>query len=120
MSGKSSELPDKYTENFLQTLDGRSVIVRALKARLAALMVDLGGHGNLSYQQKSLCKRVVHLEGRIETWEKDLTEGKEIPHGAYFNSINSLIAIYKNLGLYRKSKTIPSLQEFIKVQDAKK
>ena len=114
---KQTSIPAKYSEDFLASLDGRVRIVRALKGKLTTLTHDLGG--NLSYQQHSLCKRAIHIEAQIESWEQDLINGKDVPYGSYFNSVNSLVNIFKSLGLYRKTKEI-SLQEYLSANNEDK
>ena len=106
-------LDDKFDEDFLSKMDGRCTAVRTLKVRYGFLTADLGGFDQLSYQQLSLCKRVIHIESKIESWEKQLVDGEPIDLNKYINCTNTLIALLKNLGLERKKPPIKTLQEYI-------
>jgi hypothetical protein len=58
-SGLMQVLPVRYHVDFATTVDGRSVLGRAVRDRLQALVSDFGGDGGLSHQRRSLCQRAV-------------------------------------------------------------
>jgi len=112
-SNKTTELPDAYQESFLDNLDGRFKRAKVLKARLSLLMDDLGGINSLSYQKRSLCKRAIFLESVISDWERDLAVGNEVDLGKHTQALNSLLGLFRQLGLDRRAKDIQSLQEYL-------
>ena len=72
-SAKATEVSGRFEPGFLSALDGRSVVARGLKSNLDALINDLGGA--LSYQQHSLCERVIHLEALIRGMDDPVGSG---------------------------------------------
>jgi len=99
-------VPPRNADDFLAAMDRRCKAAKMLTARLYSLMQDLGGIENLSYQQRSLCKRAVHLEGIIETWELEMTEGKSVDVSVHTQALNSLIGLYRHLGLKRVARDV--------------
>ena len=116
---KKTGVPTKYTENFLADLDGRYTVARALKGRYLTLVADLGGFDALSYQQQSLCKRVIYLEAHIGTLEAELASNKTVNINAYTQMVNTLIGLLRAVGLERKTKDV-SLGEYLKTRDTDK
>jgi hypothetical protein len=112
-TGKSTELPDRYSEDWLAKLDGRTAIARVIRDRLDELQTDLGGRDSLSYQQRSLTKRAIWMEAIIEQQEIALSKGEEVDQGKLTQAVNSLIGLLKTLGLERRAKDVPSLAEYL-------
>jgi hypothetical protein len=119
-AGKSREIPASYTGDWIQKLDGRTAIAKAIQDRLATLEDDLGGRDSLSYQQHSLCKRIVWLEALIESREAALARGDEISEGAHTQQINALVGLLKTVGLDRKARDVPDLQTYLRNKAAAK
>ena len=113
-SDKAADVPDYFQENFLNGMDGRLVVARTLRDRLKELTNDLGGLSQLSYQERSLAKRCVHLERVVERFEATLARGGTVEYGHYFGLINALSGLLSKLGLKRRPKQIQSLQEYVK------
>ena len=105
-------LPDRFTPRFLDRLDGRTSAARALRQRLAELESDLGGE--LSYQQGSLARRVIWLESWLETQEAKAADGEDVQIGQQVQAINSLIGLYRILGIARQARDVPTLQQYLK------
>ncbi len=120
MSGKPGQKGTKptlvtgqFTPGFLAALDGRTVVARGLKANLDALMIDLGGADALSYQQTSLCERVIHLEALIRGMEARLACGEDVAPASYAQMINSLVGLYRTLGIERRSSEMLDLRQYL-------
>src|SRR5215472_2092246 len=111
-SEKPSEVSKRYRENFLDAMDGRAEVTRTLHERLSALIADLGGLDNLSYQERSLCKRIIHLERLIEKDELTLAHNGPIDRYAHFAALNSLSSLFGKLGLKRRARNI-SLKDYL-------
>lgn len=111
---KPTEVPARYDPGFLDAMDGRVEAVRTLRQRLSQLMGDLGGERELSYQEKSLCKRIVHLERLIERREMSMAHGGTVDESVHLAGINSLCALFGKIGLKRRAKQIPSLGDYLK------
>ena len=106
---------ERYSDRFLVELDGRFRPAQVLRARYDALATDLGGLNYLSYKQRSWCRRVIHLEARIEKWELALAQGKTVSVTQYLQAVNGLIGLFKLLGLKRKARDV-TLGEVLKGQ----
>lgn len=104
-------MPAKYEPDFEKRIDRRTVVGTALLSRLAAIMSDLGGTETLSHAKASLCKRAVWLEAVVESHEQNLANSQEVDLGAYTQSINSLLGIYRALGIERRQKPLRSLRD---------
>ena len=113
MGTKQTDIPSQYSPDWLEKLDGRTAIARAVNERLAALLSDLGGADTLSYQQRSLAKRAIWTEAVIEQSEAALARGEDVDVGRLTQANNSLIGLFKALGLDRKSREVPSLAEYL-------
>ena len=123
MSGKAgmksdlpTDIPARYSPDFLTGMDGRVRLVKELKARLRQLHADLGGVSTLSYAKQSLCKRAIFIESRIDDFEAKLAQGNEAELGSYIQMTNSLLGLLKTLGLQRKAKEL-NLQDYISAKD---
>lgn len=103
---KQGEIPTKFSEGWIDSLDRRTSIAKAVNERMTMLTSDLGGMDMLSYQQRSLCKRAIWLEALIEQQEADLAKGKEVDQGRLTQAINTFMGLLKTLGLERKSKDV--------------
>ena len=123
MSGKPGmkstlldELPARYSGNFLAGMDGRVKLVKELRSRLKQLQVDMGGESALSYAKQSLTKRAIFIEAKLEDFEMQLAQGNDVKLGVYIQMTNSLIGLFKTLGLNRKAKEL-NLKDYISAKD---
>lgn len=113
---KQTEIPQKYSHDWLEKLDGRTAIAKAVNERYHALTQDLGGADRLSYQRQSLCKRAIYLEAIIETQEAALSRGEEVDQGKLTQATNTLIGLLKTIGLDRVARDVPDLAEYLKAR----
>ena len=111
--GKLKDLPEQYRSDWLEAMDGRRGTVKAIKERLGMLTDDLGGVDAMSYQRRSLAKRVVWLEAMIEQQEAAISRGEEVDAGKWTQGVNTLIGLLKTLGLERVARDI-SLAEVMR------
>lgn len=119
-AGKSREIPASYSENWVSKLDGRTSLARIIQDRLTTLQNDLGGPDQLSYQQRSLCRRAIWMEAVIEQQEIALSKGEEIDQGKLTQATNTLIGLFRHLGLERQSREALSLTEYLAQKEAAK
>lgn len=115
---KHDEIPKQYAPDWLEKLDGRTAIARAVTDRLHALENDLGGRDALSYQQRSIAKRAIWIEALIEQQEAALARGDNVDVGRLTQANNSLLGLYKTLGLERKAKDTPTLSDYLNRRQA--
>lgn len=92
--------------------DGHSV----LRDRLHALAADLGGWDSLSYQEKSTCRRAIHLERHAEQDEKRLAMGLPVDCNLYLNFVNTLSGQWTKLGMKKRKKPVISLNDYIEAK----
>ncbi|PKL95570.1 MAG: hypothetical protein CVV18_05000 [Gammaproteobacteria bacterium HGW-Gammaproteobacteria-8] len=119
-TGKSRDIPPRYSETWIERMDGRTQVARAIRDRLEALQSDLGGPDSMSYQQRSLSKRAIWMEAVIEQQEIALSKGEEIDQGKLTQAVNTLIGLLKTLGLERKARDVPDLHQWMKRKEAAK
>ena len=96
--------------------DRRTKAHKFLAANRAELLVDLGGEGNLSYQQRSLVTRAILLEARINLVEHRMLSGEDELEGSYSVLLNTLINLYKTLGIQRQARQV-SLDDYSRQVD---
>jgi hypothetical protein len=113
--GKSTKLlatlPDSYSSNWLSRLDKRTKIARAVLARIADLESDAGGAEVLSAARRSLIRHAAWLDCLVDSHELRLASGEAIDTGAYTQSLNSLLGLFRVLGLERKTKSTRTLRD---------
>lgn len=115
---KRRDLP-KWSNGCLSHIDGRSELAYALRQRQEALEHDVsaGEPDRLTYGQRSLIQRALWLEARLEHDEALLITGEPIAAGSHSTLLNCLVAIYRTLGIDRKSKPAPALSDYINSKD---
>ena len=116
---KQGALPDSYSHDWLERLDGRTRLAQAVRARYDALTNDLGGHDALSYQRRSLAKRALWQEAVIEQMEAALARGDDVDLGRMTAAVNSLQGLYKTLGLDRVAREADTLADYIQRKSGK-
>lgn len=116
--GKAQAIPDKYSPNWLDSLDKRTGLAQEIHSRYKALSDDLGGHDALSYQKRALVSRALFVELSIQQQEQALAAGGELDSGRYTQQVNTLLGLLKTLGLERASREVPDLASFIKSKGA--
>ena len=109
---KTQQLPDKFKAGFLNTLDGRTELARALRSNYQAVVADVGGQQELSHVKASLIERFCWLEAVLQTLEHEMASGiidKADALGKWIQAVNSLSGLAKVLGVERKMSTRPWL-----------
>lgn len=107
-------IPDRYTPDFAERLDRRTTIAKAIQGRIEAIESDLGGADALSHARRSLVRRVVWLEAIIEHTEQRLASGESVDLGGHTQAINSLLGLYRLLGLERRQRPVRTLREVMR------
>jgi len=111
---KLAAIPDTFTAGYLGQLDGRTAIAVEMRARWQELTSDLGGADRLSYAQRSLVERALWIEHWIAMQERILADGGDADTGRMTQATNSLLGLYRTLGLERRSRNVtPDLAAYI-------
>jgi hypothetical protein len=113
---KLTALPDRFAAGYLRALDGRTALAQDMLARWAAITDDLGGEASLSYAQRSLVERALWLEHFLAQQERALAEGRaeEFDPGRWTQGANTLLGLYRQLGIERRAKDVTDLQSYIR------
>ena len=106
-------MPARYEPDFERRIDKRTAVGSALIARLNTMQSDLGGPDSLSHAKQSLIKRAVWLEAVVESLEQNLSNGQPVDLGGYTQAINSLLGLYRTLGLERLQRPVKSLRQIM-------
>jgi hypothetical protein len=108
----TATLPEQYSADWLDRIDKRTKIWRALLPRMRQLEEDAGGADNLTHAKRSLCRRAAFLELLCETQEMRFTSGAPADVGAYTQAFNSMQGAYKTLGcLERRQRNVRTLRD---------
>jgi len=112
---KLDAIPEKFAANYLHQLDGRTAVAGEMRHRWQQITADLGGEGCLSYPQRSLVERALWIEFWIAQQERDLAEGRadSFDAGRWTQATNSLLGLYRTLGIERRAKDATSLTDYI-------
>lgn len=106
-------MPEKPRQGWLAALDMRTAVGRDMRGRYAEVCADLGGEGSLSYSQRSLVERALWLEFWIAQQERILADGGEADIGRMTQATNSLLGLYRTLGLERRQRDVTTLSDYI-------
>jgi hypothetical protein len=108
----TTTLPEAYSADWLERIDKRTKLWRALLPRIRQLEEDAGGVEHLTHAKRSMCRRAAFLELLCETQELRFTTGAPADVGAYTQAFNSMQGAYKTLGcLERKARPLRTLRE---------
>jgi len=118
-AGKNTTLMQHYVPDYAEKIDGRSKLAKAIRERTAALTADLGGREALSHQQFSLCRRAVWLETLLDHEESRIAQGDGVDIPDHARLVNSLLAVYRALGLKRQARDITLHDVLRKVERGK-
>ena len=108
----------KFTTGWLLELDKRTALAQVMLERYRAFTDDLGGADNLTYSQRSLVERALHLEYWLAQQERALIEGADFDVGKWVQATNSLQGILSKLGLNRQAKDVTSLRDYLHAREA--
>ena len=112
-----SVLPVKFGVDFVETVDGRSVLGRAVRDHIERLHQDLDGAGHLSFQQLSLCQRVVWLDLLLSNEEARIARGEGVDIQPHVALVGSLLSVYRALGLKRVAREASSPTTYERASD---
>jgi hypothetical protein len=108
----TATLPAAYSRDWLERIDKRTKLWRALLPRIQQLEEDAGGADNLTHAKRSMCRRAAFLELLCETQELRFTSGEPADVGAYTQAFNSMQGAYKTLGcLERRARNVRTLRD---------
>ncbi len=108
------EIPEKYTPDFMDRLDKRTVLGKAVCQRFETIATDCGGLDTLSHVKVGIIKRFIWMEAVIEGFELQLAAGDRIALGSFTQTVNSWIGLARMLGLERKPRPVRRLHEHMR------
>jgi hypothetical protein len=115
--GKSTKLmatlPDNYAANWLDKLDKRTRVARAVLQRIADLESDAGGPDSLTTARRSLIRHAAWLDAIVDSHELRLAGGEQLDVGAYTQALNSLLGLFRLLGLERRQRPVRRLHDHL-------
>ena len=117
-STKHLTLPE-WSDGFLEQIDARSRLGVKLRRRIDLLEWDVsaGDPDRLNYIQRSMIRRALWLEARLEIDEAMIVTDTPVSAGSHSTLLNSLTNVYRLLGVAPKIKRVPSLYEYIDQQE---
>ena len=82
-----------------------------MRDRIAILETDAGGTDALAATKHSLNRYSVWLDLIIESHELRLAGGEQIDVDGYVQALNSLLGLFRTLGLERKARPVRRLRD---------
>jgi len=107
---KVVELPETFAVGFWEDQDGRSIVVREIKRRVAQLSAHVGVD---SEQRRILVQRAVFLDVQLESMECAAIESRQLEHGVYTSLTNALVGILRTLGIDKRAFKAGGLKEYV-------
>ena len=107
------EIQEKYTPDFMERLDRRTVLGKAVSQRFETVAADCGGLEGLAHAKIGLIRRFLWMECVIESIELQLAAGEQIDIGTYTQLTNTWLGLARTLGLERKSRPVRRLHEHL-------
>lgn len=117
---KLPPVPGRFRIGFLDGMDKRLNLYRALRAAHAEILEDLGN--NTSHIQSALVERFVWAEGIAQSLENNMAEGDlldEAELSKWVKAVQVLSSLAKTLGIERKSTSQPWITAAV-VKEAKR
>ena len=99
------QIPEKYTPDFMERLDRRTVLGKAVSQRFEAVALDCGGIETLAHVKVGLIRRFLWMECVIEGIELQLAAGDQIDIGTDTQLTNTWLGLARTLGLERYPPT---------------
>lgn len=94
-------------------VDGRTRAAVAFKGALTDFISDLGGEANASRAEIELAMRAAGLSVLASQHESDIINGESVEAESYVCVVNAQSRVLGRLGLRRRAKPVPDLQEYI-------
>jgi len=112
----ANKLPMVWEPRFLDKADSRYLLVQLVRKRVKELEQESGAD---SLQKRLLCSRAAFICCLLESMEVKACEtGRFEELGAYAQSVNVLIGLFRHIGLERHTKSA-SLSEYLKTKEPK-
>lgn len=108
-----ASIPERYAPDFMDRLDKRTVLGRAVVDRYEGIVADLGGEEALTNIKRSLVRRFTWFEVMLEGIECRAAAGEGVDIGAWTQLTNSWLGIARMLGLDRKARPTRRLREIM-------
>ena len=94
-------------------IDGRSAAARRFRDLTRAYLADAGGADLCSEVKIGLCRRLAATTVLAEIMESRAINGDEISLTEYCTLASTAVRISQRLGLSRRAKTVPSIDEYL-------
>jgi hypothetical protein len=106
-----ASIPENYSPNFMERIDKRTVLGRAVLERYGSIVDSLGGDQNLAPIKISLVRRFCWYEAMIEGMECRAAAGEGVDIGSWTQLTNSWLGIARLVGLERRARTVRTLRQ---------
>lgn len=100
-SSKATEVPARYTQEFLKAMDRRTKAARDQRALLQALLEECGGAEGLELTELETVRRFAHLCRRIGRIEELELAGERIDQPSLNDSTRSWLGLLRQFQLIK-------------------
>ena len=109
---KPMALPDRYTKDVFDLVDGRCADAKAVRSIENALYADLGGKENTSVMEQMVCFKIAIVIWMTGKKEATMIQGGSIDEGSYLDEVYCLTNLLSKIGLKRRARQI-SLKDYL-------
>ena len=106
-----SALSRTFEPKFLEDLDHRYAAAKLMRERYAAVSADCGAEK--SAQRDLLARRATFLSVVLETQECNALQSGAFDAGIYCQAVNTLIGLFRALGIERPLKNARDLRSYL-------
>jgi hypothetical protein len=104
---------DRRRRDWLARSDKRRAEIRDVIRRLNQIASDLGGRDNITAVTESIMIRFAHAEALAVRVERQIAKGEAFDLAEYLAIIERVVRIGTTLGLERRQRELPSLDEYL-------
>jgi hypothetical protein len=99
-----------------ESLDGRTIVAKVFDQLVAAIHADLGGRDQLTAIELALVEAFAGASVTLNHLNTRILTGAEIDNAlitAHAASISAMVRVASRLGLQRRAKPVPSLDQYL-------
>jgi len=119
--GKSVRLlaaiPEHYAPDFMERIDRRTVLGKAVLDLHTSLIEHLGGESEVTVTLRSVVNRYTWSEMILQGIECRAAGGEEVDVGSWTQMTNTQIGLARLLGLERRARPVESLHDLMYCDD---
>jgi hypothetical protein len=109
-----ASIPKRYSPNFMERIDRRTVLGKAVFNLHAGLIEHLGGDSEVTIPLRSIVNRYTWSEMILQGIECRAASGEEVDVGSWTQLTNTQLGLARMLGLKRRPRLTETLRDIMR------